>query len=80
MGDQPVTRLLPAQTQNKHTQTSMPQVGFKHTISVFEQVRAVHALVHTATVVSSNISHNIKYPVFFIQFPQFVWVNARILP
>jgi hypothetical protein len=38
--DQPITRLLPAhrttQSQNKHTQTSMPQIGFEPMIPVFE--------------------------------------------
>jgi hypothetical protein len=45
MGDQPVTRPLPAhrtpQTQNKCTQTSMPQVGFESTIPAFEQTKTV---------------------------------------
>jgi hypothetical protein len=45
-GDQPVARPLPihrtAQTQNKHTQTSKPQVGFEPTISVFEWTKTVH--------------------------------------
>jgi hypothetical protein len=36
-GDQPLARPLP--TQNKHTQTSMPSVGFESTISVLEQRR-----------------------------------------
>jgi hypothetical protein len=40
-GDQPVARLLPAhstaKTQNKRTQTSMPQVKFKTTIPAFER-------------------------------------------
>jgi hypothetical protein len=39
-GDQPVARPLPgrrtAQTQNKHTQTSMSQLGFEPTIPAFE--------------------------------------------
>jgi hypothetical protein len=63
MGDQPVARPMPAhrtaQTQNKHTQTSMPQVGFEPTIPVFEQVKTVHALDGTVTVIgiSSDIVH-----------------------
>jgi hypothetical protein len=41
-GDQPVARPLPAystahKTQNKHKETSMPQVGFELTIVVFER-------------------------------------------
>jgi hypothetical protein len=55
MGDQPVARRLPAhrtvQTQNKRTQTSMPQVGFKPTIPVFERAKTVRALGRAATVI-----------------------------
>jgi hypothetical protein len=47
-GDQPITIPLPAhriaQTQNKRTQTSMPQVRFEPMIPVFEQAKTVHAL------------------------------------
>jgi hypothetical protein len=53
-GDQLVTRPLPAhrtaQTQNKRTQTSMPEVGFEPTIPVFEWAYTVHALDRAATV------------------------------
>jgi hypothetical protein len=49
-GDQPITRPLSThratQTQNKHTQTSMPPVGFEPMISVLEQATTVHALDH----------------------------------
>jgi hypothetical protein len=42
-GDQPFTRPLPeyrsAQTQNKRTQTSMPQVEFEPTILVSERAK-----------------------------------------
>jgi hypothetical protein len=42
-GDQPITRPLPThrttQTQNKRTQTSMPQVGFEPMIPVFERAK-----------------------------------------
>jgi hypothetical protein len=55
MEDLPIARPLPTyratQTQNKCTQTSMPQAGFKSTISVFERAKAVHALDHAATVI-----------------------------
>jgi hypothetical protein len=50
-----------AQTQNKHTQTSMPQVGFKPTIPVFQRAKTVHALDHMATVVSSCSTLHILY-------------------
>jgi hypothetical protein len=54
-GDHPVARPLPAhktaQTQNKCTQTSMPQMGFEPPIPVFERAKTVHALDRAATVV-----------------------------
>jgi hypothetical protein len=37
--------------QNKHTQTSMPRVGFGPTIPVFERAKTVHALDRAATVI-----------------------------
>jgi hypothetical protein len=50
--DQPATRLLhthkTAQTQNKRTQTSMPQVGFESTI-------LVHALDRAATMIAREL-------------------------
>jgi hypothetical protein len=59
MGDQPVARPLPThrttQTQNKRTQTSMPQVGFEPTIPVFEPTKTVHALARAATVIYLNM-------------------------
>jgi hypothetical protein len=59
MRDQPVTRQLPAhrtaQRQKKPTQTSMPQVGFKPTIPVFERTKAVHALDCANTVIGGRI-------------------------
>jgi hypothetical protein len=39
-------------TQNKRRQTSLLQVGFELT-PVFQQVKTVHALDHTATVIGS---------------------------
>jgi hypothetical protein len=48
--DQPVARPLSthrtAQTQIKHTQTSMPRVGLELTILVFERAKTVQALDH----------------------------------
>jgi hypothetical protein len=47
-GDQSVAMPLPthrtAQTQNKCTQTSMPQMGFEPTVPMFERAKTVHAL------------------------------------
>jgi hypothetical protein len=49
-------RALPAhrtaQTQNKCTQASLPQVGFEPTIPVFEWAKTFHALDRAATVIS----------------------------
>jgi hypothetical protein len=48
--------------QNKHTQTSMPQVEFELTIPVFEWAKTVHALDHAATVISEVHNHFHKSP------------------
>jgi hypothetical protein len=57
MGDQPIARPLPAQrtaqTHNKCTQISMPQVGFEPTIPAFKWVKTVHDLDRAATVIST---------------------------
>jgi hypothetical protein len=57
-GDEPVALPLPAhtteQTQNKRTQTSMPQVGFEPTIPVFERAKTVHVLDRTAIVIGKQ--------------------------
>jgi hypothetical protein len=46
--DQPAARPLPTyrtkQTQNKRRQTSMPRMGFKHTIPVFEWAKTTRPL------------------------------------
>jgi hypothetical protein len=55
MGGQSAWRPLPThrttQTQNKRTQTSIPRVGFKPRIPVFDQAKTVHALDRSATVI-----------------------------
>jgi hypothetical protein len=60
-GDQSVTMPLPVhrteQTQNKRTQTSMPQVGLEPTIPVFEQEKIVHALDRAKTVIGPQFLH-----------------------
>jgi hypothetical protein len=57
-GHQSVARPLPThrttQTQNKHTQTSMPWVGFEPTIPAFERAKTVHASDHAATVIGAT--------------------------
>jgi hypothetical protein len=40
-----------ARTENKRTQTSMPQVGFDPMITVFERAKIIHALDRAATVI-----------------------------
>jgi hypothetical protein len=70
-GDQPVARPLPAhrraQTQNKRTQTSMPQVGLETTIPVFKWGKTVYALDRAASVIgwrfiSDTIKASWSYP------------------
>jgi hypothetical protein len=55
-GDQPFAKPLPAHrtapTQNKCTETSMPQMGFEVTIPVFERTKTVQALDLAATLSS----------------------------
>jgi hypothetical protein len=51
--NKPVVRALPThrttQTQNKHTQTTMPWMRFEPTIPVFERAKTVHDLHRAAT-------------------------------
>jgi hypothetical protein len=58
-GDLRVVRPLPAyrttQTQNKRTQTSMPQVGFGPTIPVFGRAKTAHALDRAAAVIDQRV-------------------------
>jgi hypothetical protein len=42
------------QTQNKHKQTSMPQVGFEPTIPAFERAKTFHALDCAATGIGTK--------------------------
>jgi hypothetical protein len=67
--DQPDARPLPAhrtaQTQNKRTETSVPQVGFKPAITGFERAKTVHALYRAATVIGIYVLHRyLTYIVF----------------
>jgi hypothetical protein len=54
-GVQPVAKPLPThttiQTQNKGTQTSMPQLGFEPTIPVFKRAKTFRVLDRVATVI-----------------------------
>jgi hypothetical protein len=58
-GDQPVARPLPTQrttqTQNKHTQTSMPRVGYEPMIPVFERAKTLYALDRAAIVIGITV-------------------------
>jgi hypothetical protein len=51
-GSQPIHRIT--QTQNKHTQTSMPRVVFEPTFPAFEQAKTVHALDRAVAVNGIN--------------------------
>jgi hypothetical protein len=61
-GDQPVARPLPThgttQTQNKRTQTSMPQAGFEPMTAVFERAKTVRASDRATTVIGGSHSTN----------------------
>jgi hypothetical protein len=39
------------QTQNKRTQTSVPRMGFEHTVPPFKREKRAHALDRAATVI-----------------------------
>jgi hypothetical protein len=64
-GDQPVAMPLPVhrtgQTQNKHTQTPMPRVGFEPTTTEFERAKTVHVLDRADTVIGNKITNGQKY-------------------
>jgi hypothetical protein len=59
-GNKPVARPLPAhrtaQTQNKCTQTSMPQVEFEPMIQEFERAKTYNALDRAASVIGIIIN------------------------
>jgi hypothetical protein len=49
------------QTQNKDTQTSMPQVGFEPTTPIFGRPKTVHAFDRTITVIGKQNTSLQKY-------------------
>jgi hypothetical protein len=81
-GDQPVARPLPAhrttQTQNKRTQTSMPQVGFEPTISAFEREKAVHAFTRSQSHDHILLSQIRDSPNLEGQVPVFISLRNRV--
>jgi hypothetical protein len=83
MGDQPVARQLPAhrtaETQNKRTQTSIPQVGFEPTIPVFEQAKTVHALESTATVIGCSLYRVGKWSQLTLLCLSMHWLPVRTI-
>jgi hypothetical protein len=74
-GGQPIARPLPThrttQLQNKNTHTSMPRMGFEHTIPVFQRAKAVHALDRAATVIGLTKYKECKFKLKII--PQFFY-------
>jgi hypothetical protein len=60
------------QTEDRHTQPSMPGVGFEPSTSVFEHVKKVHALDCVATVIGSIVG-TIWNPIeiFTVKYSQF---------
>jgi hypothetical protein len=69
-GDQPVSRPLPThrttQTQNKRTQTHMPQVGYELTIPAFERAKTADALDRAATSASLYEVKTLKTLVYIL--------------
>jgi hypothetical protein len=70
-GDQPVASPLPAhstaETQNKRTQTSMPQVWFEPTIQMFKRAKTVHIFNRAATMIGFILCiDSVKITFFFI--------------
>jgi hypothetical protein len=51
----PLSAHSAAQTQNRRTQTPMPQVIFEPTIPTFERAKPVHALELAATLIGLGI-------------------------
>jgi hypothetical protein len=51
------------QTQNIRTETSVPQMGFEPTISMFELAMTVHALDCLAIMISSVVHHASRLPI-----------------
>jgi hypothetical protein len=56
----PLPTHRPAQTQNKRTQTSMPQVRFEPRISMLEQAKTGHTVDRATTVISCQILYDQK--------------------
>jgi hypothetical protein len=56
MGDHPCRKVITYVGQNKRRQTSMPRLGFKSTIPVFQWAKTFNALNHAATVISTGIT------------------------
>jgi hypothetical protein len=52
-------------TEKKRTQTSMPQVGFEHTIPIFKRAKTVHALDRAAAVIGSYKTTVVKFDGYF---------------
>jgi len=84
MGDQPNARPLPTHrtTQHKNANTSMPGVGFKPMIPVFEQPKTVCVSHQSAVGTGQNlisyskISRKIKLVIliFKIKYQLYIWV------
>jgi hypothetical protein len=57
------------QTQNRHTKTSVPQVGFERMTLMFEREKTVHASDSAATVIG----------IFWMQRANKILLNKTIL-
>jgi hypothetical protein len=81
-GDQPVVRPLPmhmiTQTQNKRKQTSMSQVEFEPTISVFEWANTIQALDRAATVICMKVYGGVKVQLHHSWLRHYMEVSSRL--
>jgi hypothetical protein len=57
------------QAQNKRRQTTMPRVGFKPMIPVFERKKKIYALDRTVTVIDDSTSiHGVNNELSFLGY------------
>jgi hypothetical protein len=79
-GNQPVARPLPThritQTHNKHTQISMPWLGFEPTIPAFERTKTVHALTALPLWSAFNLIYFFRTIFTYVNTIKFYFSNS----
>jgi hypothetical protein len=58
-------------------QTSMPCVGFEHTIPASERAKRVHALYYSATVTGSHCHKKLKYSTMKVNVTRFQCLRLK---